>query len=113
MSSDEEIDRLIAEGEVRVEGLRRGFRAAEAYQSFIEEFEEGTPHVERVILHSKGSCTVCDYEQFNPLHLMRKMMGLPYTDELDEDEALIPGYDRTRRDAERWGINRKGRTNDD
>lgn len=111
----DEIDRLIAEGDKKIPEIEQRFRAGEALKDYLRDHADMIipPHCDPSVLHSKGACVYCDLPQNDDLRIFRESIGLPYTDQLSDDAALVPGDDRTRAGAERWGGNRaKGRMDD-
>lgn len=91
-----------------VEERKRLLEAAEHYSEFLDAWDSAFPHCDSRVLHSPGTCGYCD--KVKPLQDYRKMCGLPFTDDLQATDALLPGENRTRASAEAWGGNqRKGR----
>ena len=85
----------------------KALEAADMYREYASNWlaEGGTmPHCDERVLHSKGTCTYCDKAQ--TLQQYRTMLGLKFTDELQENDPLLPGEDRTKASAEAWGGNR-------
>jgi hypothetical protein len=85
-----------------VQELGRGLRATEAYMAFIEE-REIVVHCDNRVLHSPGVCVYCD--KYPEAQAFRKGLHMKFTDELEPDEAILPGQERTRASADRWGGN--------
>lgn len=82
--------------------------AADMYLEYADNWvAEGNlyPHCDNRVLHSPGVCDFCD--KADTLQQYRRMLGLKYTDELQANDALLPGQDRTRASADAWGGNRK------
>ena len=69
--------------------------AAEIYQGYTQENVLVYPHCDDRVLHSKGVCSHCD--NYPQLQHFRKALGLKFTDELQANDALLPGEDRRSR----------------
>jgi hypothetical protein len=99
MPSGFDFDGVLAYGKARI----REQTAADMYLEFMEQWE-AAPHCDPRVLHSPGKCEFCDEAEV--LQIYRTQLGLKYTDELQANDALLPGEDRTRASAEAWGGNR-------
>lgn len=79
--------------------------AAREYEQYVEEYltDHAAPHCDPRVLHSPGKCPYCDSAKV--LQLMRQAYKLPFTDELQATDPLLPGADRSRGSADRWAGN--------
>ena len=102
VSSGDFFERVITFAKKRTKGQK----AAEMYMEYIDDWlvDNTIPHCDPRVLHSPGTCEACDTAP--ELQQYREMLGLQYTDELQANDALLPGQTRTRASAERWGGNR-------
>lgn len=85
----------------------RQLDAADLYLEYANNWAaEGNayPHCDQRILHSPGACEFCDLAKV--LQQYRAMLHLKFTDQLGENDPLLPGETRTKASAERWGGNR-------
>lgn len=97
-----DFDGVLAEAQVKLQA----HRAAEMYMEFVENEEAlgiSSPHCDARVLHSPGLCTFCD--EAESLQDYRKRLNLKFTDELQANEPLLPGEDRTKGSAEGWSRN--------
>lgn len=104
MSSDF-FDEVLARAQQKL----KSHEAAALYKEYSANWAaEGNafPHCDERVLHSPGTCKACD--STTVLQQYRKMLGLQYTDELQANDPLLPGEDRSRASAEAWGRNREG-----
>lgn len=81
---------------------RSELMAVEAYMQFVRD-RELNPHCDNQILHSPGKCKYCD--DHPDAQTYRKMLHLKFTDEMSEGDSVLPGGERTKARAERWGGN--------
>lgn len=89
-------------------GKMKRVEAAELYMEYASNWAaEGHlfPHCDERVLHSPGLCEFCDKAEV--LQKYRQMLNLSYTDELQANDPLLPGEDRSRASADAWGGNRK------
>lgn len=103
-----ELDDFFQRAQPAVEERARLIRASEQYGEYLDAWEAPFPHCDSRVLHSPGVCVYCD--QVKPLQEYRKMCGLPFSDELQANDALLPGETRNVASAHAWGGNqpRKG-----
>lgn len=95
-------------------GLKQGrkraksLEAAEIYLAYVTEeqgWDAALPHCDERVLHSPGICIHCD--TMPALQQYRRGLGLPFTDDLQANDPLLPGENRSRASAEIWGGNRR------
>lgn len=103
-----DLDDFFERAQPSIEEKRRLLEAAEHYAEYIDAWEQPFPHCDPRVLHSPGVCDYCD--KVPALQEYRRMCGLPYVDDLQVTDAILPGENRDRRSAEAWGGNqpRKG-----
>lgn len=103
----QDLDDLIASLQSQVDEKARELAAVELYMEFLDALAaemKMVPHCDSRLLHSPGTCVACD--EFPTAQVFRKLVGLKFTDQMDENEAVLPGMDRTVGSATRWGGNR-------
>lgn len=98
---DDFFDAALKEGRKKIKALE----ASEFYLQYVMEWEGDLPHCDHRVLHSPGACGHCDHVP--SLQVLRRSLGLKYTDELQMNDALLPGEDRSRASVEFWGGNRR------
>lgn len=75
------------------------------YMEYVYERDGELPHLSQLVLHAKLRCRSCD--QLGPdLQILRETLQIPFTDELQKSDVLMPGFYSTREEAEMFGHNR-------
>lgn len=73
-------------------------------ERYVAEKGWAYPHCEPRVLHSPGGCWACDGAP--ELQALRQEFEVPFTDELEPGDPLLPWADRTKESAEQWPGNR-------